>query len=777
MILTPPVFYFDPINGNDAARTAMTGVTLADNGSGLFRCTKSAHGLVTGAVVDISGSSGVAGAWAVTRISDSTFDLVGSTYAAGKTVTSITPRGGSSWADAWLSWKSGLTAARLAQGGTNRIAKSPAPVSIGNATWTDKSKTVTLAAAQTLMVDNCTATWTAAAGTIGQTTDTKFGSYAQKITAPASGNAANTLYAYRTISSGGINLSSWQRLSLWLKNSAAVAGSQWVLCLCSETNGTGIVDGFPLPPIPSTGFWVPLAIAKSGGGNLGTAIKSIALYSATAAPAASSNLILSDIIACTTSGLSLTSLIGKNSLDQGGVHGWYGIQSINGTAVLLDNDVNCIAGSGRGYSGTTESAATYFREGLKSALRSSYDSTDMQVNGNSTVTLPLTLSGGWNPAAETPTQDGETIFDGQSGCAYGLMLTGMNFFTADHLSFVRYYIGLYLSGSNLLTIGNMLVCGNCTGYGLSVSSCGGVTLSGLGCINNNGTYGAVFSSCSKLRSGAILEVSGNQTYGLYFSYDCYSSIAEVGKINNNGTYGIFSYFCIGTRLRKSALKDNGSYGIMSQGGDFCAEDALTTQQNTAAGAYNNQRILLHNLNRVAVNHQIVTDGGLIQSDNTSRHTASGLCWRLQVTNSFRDVTYPLDLTVAKIWCQASVAVTVKAWIKKSSATAIAAALVCRGGQIAGVGANVIATKANDTSYEQLSISFTPTAAGLVTIEVWAWYISGTVGSCVYVDDLELPAGVATQSLDFADSAQPWAQNAPAATGGGGGTRAWAHVGI
>jgi len=45
------------------------------------------------------------------------------------------------------------TAARIAPGDTIKVAKSPDPTSIGNATWNNLSKTVTLAAALTANVE------------------------------------------------------------------------------------------------------------------------------------------------------------------------------------------------------------------------------------------------------------------------------------------------------------------------------------------------------------------------------------------------------------------------------------------------------------------------------------------------------------------------------------------------------------------------------------------------------------------------------------------------
>lgn len=66
------------------AGTVGTITSVANNG-GLFRCTSTAHGLVNGDKVVVSGSSlsALNGAWTVTRIDDNTFDLQASTYGAG----------------------------------------------------------------------------------------------------------------------------------------------------------------------------------------------------------------------------------------------------------------------------------------------------------------------------------------------------------------------------------------------------------------------------------------------------------------------------------------------------------------------------------------------------------------------------------------------------------------------------------------------------------------------------------------------------------------------
>jgi hypothetical protein len=68
---------------------SLSGSALADNGSGEFRVTATAHGLVNGDRILLSEVEGVEvnANWYVTRINDNNFDLDDSTYAAGYTAS------------------------------------------------------------------------------------------------------------------------------------------------------------------------------------------------------------------------------------------------------------------------------------------------------------------------------------------------------------------------------------------------------------------------------------------------------------------------------------------------------------------------------------------------------------------------------------------------------------------------------------------------------------------------------------------------------------------
>jgi hypothetical protein len=147
------------------------------------------------------------------------------------------------------------------------------------------------------------------------------------------------------------------------------------------------------------------------------------------------------------------------------------------------------------------------------------------------------------------------------------------------------------------------------------------------------------------------------------------------------------------------------------------------------------KVFSHKNDNTTDNHWIFTDYGTINAQNTTRHTASGIAWKMAVASSSRDSGYPLVLNIAKIAVTANNLVTVNAWVKKDHATNVGAKLVCRGGQIAGVASDVTDTKADDTDWEELEITFTPTEAGVVEIEAWAYYVAGN--SNVYVDDVTI----------------------------------------
>jgi len=229
------------------------------------------------------------------------------------------------------------------------------------------------------------------------------------------------------------------------------------LCLCSDTTGDTIVDTFYLPAIALANLWRPITVTKDGGGNLGSSIKSIALYVET--DVETKTVYFDNISACTTNGLNLQKLISKSSSEQGGSEFWYGLQSINGTTLKIDCHPNLVS-EGPGYDGASETVATYMRDTIKTA-----EATFSSDVINYILSDGIILQGGYNTS--TVVQEGESYFDGLSGGGYGMQ---------SAVGFESYYVNMYRynSGIRVVNTANKTIkiygrAGHCTS-GLDINN-------------------------------------------------------------------------------------------------------------------------------------------------------------------------------------------------------------------------------------------------------------------------------------------------------------------
>ena len=76
MAYTNALYYCDPINGSDTARTALTTCTASNPSGSITRINKTAHGLLTGAIVDLTlFTAWLNAAWKITVVDANNFDL------------------------------------------------------------------------------------------------------------------------------------------------------------------------------------------------------------------------------------------------------------------------------------------------------------------------------------------------------------------------------------------------------------------------------------------------------------------------------------------------------------------------------------------------------------------------------------------------------------------------------------------------------------------------------------------------------------------------------
>jgi hypothetical protein len=122
MAYTNAIYYLDyTTTGNgDATRATLTGVVFAQQGADGVRGHFDTHGLVTGAVIGVTGCTQAYAnsAWKITYVDVDNFDLDGASWASftGADVTgNAVPRGGMNWTDAWKTITSGPTSGRMSQ--------------------------------------------------------------------------------------------------------------------------------------------------------------------------------------------------------------------------------------------------------------------------------------------------------------------------------------------------------------------------------------------------------------------------------------------------------------------------------------------------------------------------------------------------------------------------------------------------------------------------------------------------------------------------------------
>ncbi len=580
------------------------------------------------------------------------------------------------------------------------------------------------------------AAWTASANVTTALDTTNFKEHRDSDSIAIAAGFTTGLAAYWATPST-LDLSGYQQVSFWIRQTTGTIGAAGAvdLRLCSDAAGVTAVNTISIPNLAVAGRWMPVTV------DLGTAlgsssIQSIALYVNTDNGA--QTFLLSNIIACKASSaadsLTLTSLIGKNTTGET----FWGIQSINGTRVMLDADTNATPTSTtvRGYYGTSETVTTWKRETIKLGPAAAASTALQTIQESGTDGSPITYSGGWDRTAMT-TQNLETWLDGVNGNGICLSVgSGRSFIAAEKLAFIRAAQGLAGAGGGGNGNAYILVASN-----NMTSSSGGIVIDStqtkltidfaVACTSAAVSLSNPFAEMSigylvNSNGGSGVSIS-NQNQGKNV-IRAQSASATLANNNSSGVFG-------NALLRNLVLAANATSVTVSATSDVvfvnCLLDDATEVANTN---WNNVYAYSHKHDQTADNHKIFTDGALISSATDQRNTASGISWKIQPTSTNRSANYPVVLSLAKVACAANSLVTIKAWMRRTN-TGLTMRLVCKGGQIAGVASDVVdaMTAAADTWAEQ-TITFTPTEVGVVEITAEAW--GGTTFSG-WVDDMTI----------------------------------------
>jgi hypothetical protein len=628
-----------------------------------------------------------------------------------------------------------------AAGDSVRVIASPAPQSVGNATWTSNSGNVTLASALTYTIDNGfpSNTWTAAANVTNtfNTTARRYGT--QQLAFTLASAFTTGLVAYKALSN--LDLSAYSCLSCNFGYSGTSLATGVVrLALCSDSAGQVPIvyltqDTFASAIGGPSG--VPM-LWENGGNPLPSGINSIAIYVSVKPFSSSGNLYFGNIIATTaphTPGhLSHCCVIGKNTT---GEPEWYSVQYIDGTTVNLGQQTDTGRASGsRVYYGTTETVPTYSMVGL----RPRYSTTTCVPKGSGTMASPITWTGGWDRTAMS-TQTGQTWFNGlriqANFWANGSSGNGFNWHifpdstfggigsTGEALAFggqqgrICKWVGLVDCSQFWSTYPNLGVVVGACDYELDY----GV----FGCGSNFVYVNTEYYWPVKIRVRRLTGCNVGIWLGCSVPdrlYDIWigqidSATNAVYTYYNGNNYGAFARVR-GTKFANNTtdvVGSNSSTTILERpsfvsGAPVISMSASVVRMTAVGGARWDNRVYTMQMTQTV--DQSVVHGTTAQSVKAT-------------LNDYRaySPSTPYTTRLMRVAALAGKTVTVTGWVQRSDATNLGAGLMTLVGAVAGVGDQSVAASAATNAWGQVTISFTPTEDGVVDVY---GYVSAPTGS-------------------------------------------------
>lgn len=800
-------YYIDMVNGSDAAAGTSWGAAwkTPNNGSTAARIAPGDTIKVAKSPDKISLGNGTWTSVTSSTQANTTSAITGATNATPIELT-VSNHGWATGDVVSINGVGGNTAANgtfiITNTGTNTFTLDG---SVGNGTYTSGGtaqninfRSVKLASnTQTSLINDCITTWnqfnsatvSAATGVGCKTTP-----QAQQVVTPA-GAVNNTKYAAQQIPT--TDYSAFTHITLWVTASTVTTANTWKVCLCSDTAGTTIVDTFLLPAIGTTGQPTALVIAKSGGGSLSASIQSVALYSGNTA-ISSATVILDNINACTATGLNLQSSISPVSSNTD-LYNNYSIAGIINNIVLLDQSyqtTNLNTTGIRGYYNDTNTGTitTYYRQSLDYAGLNSLGYTTISgamgdCSEAGTLGNITTWSGGWNTGTDTQESVTLVYIPGGSvgwtpkdynkvewmGIYRGARAFGQNSsqaraysgWTIANCFAVGSGVGYFSTGTSVLT--GVLYPNTITNFGITV--CGSGIQSQYQQLNVDTvkSYSTFIALPTAATTGVISNTCGNS---IFKNTEVYNS-GQVAVFNTNAStmfynttakYNAGLTYSTNTCYFNTVTTSGNSYIFYvptsgnQDGGNQYIQDITYSESsiysNTGYGFGNSY---MSGLNGTANNFLGYTYQGVISRETSITHSGAS-SWKVNLLTNARDSGNPITLNIAQVYLTANVPTTISAWLYLTSAN-LGANIEIPAYQIAGVTTDQIATANSATvnSWQQVSMTFTPTASGVVTLQANFWLTTGTNQS-VYIDDLTLPTGISTVAMEQPYFGTPWVQN-------------------
>lgn len=657
-----------------------------------------------------------------------------------------------------------------ANGDEVRVKASADPVSIGSCTWT-KNSTIAIPAGTTKDIYTDGA-WTGSANvTSGADTVTsrRFEGANISSNSIAAGFTTGKI-AYYSLGSTQ-DFSSYEKISLSFWTSVALASADiFYIALCSDATGDTVVDTLTLPAFNMLANRA-VKLLLDNGGPLGSSIQSIAIYATT--DPGTRVVYIDNVFA--TNDLNLSSLISKDAGE------WFAIRCIaNDTITIGQQYLSAVSVADRGYCGDTATAETFVSNGVPTNTVTASTTSIYNFTKSAAAGAEVLISGGWN-RTDMSTRTGATHI-------MNLNVLGRIFTFSGAYTILENFIissandGVQINNNNItirncalvgMVTNGLLVTGT-TRVGLYMENCHVANCSsGLGII----VRVSIISNCKVCNCGIDgIYVSGNMSKltnivaknntssGLYVQ-NCAAFYVDTVLSENNGLYGLEVATLIGGYFANITCASNSSGGvyILTVEGSFYN---LTTENNGSGGGvafidaggvgtlisifnfqyneatvinnladYDGARYISINENNTADDHAIYQETGTIVSDVTTRHTASGISWKLMPTASSVTVDYPLIQRIRAVPLKANVEHTVSIWARRDN-TGLTFTFGCDNQGVSGISSQTVSMTAAADTWEKLSLTLTPTVD--VVLDFYVSVYGGTTYNGWW-DDFEVVA--------------------------------------
>ena len=632
---------------------------------------------------------------------------------------------GLSFANRWKTIGGGPTPARVAPGDEIRFIESPAPTLIGNCTWTNGARSLTVPAGTVKLIDELISNtgWVAAANvTLNAPSTTRLiGGLSVNFSVAAAFTTGKLAHKPLTI-----DLTGFHQVNVWFRSNNAFPANSIVLDLCSDASGDVPVVSVPFVDSNQTAAWFAGLVAHTG--SIGT-INSIALR-AIADPGTHTALQINNLWASKAQGdadeITLATLVSKAAYTtspplRGIGPGFSGdtpllgvVGVLSDTSVVLNRNAqqeNAMQNAGRTIDEATATVATYAHQCFRYIEERAWAPQEAATDAAQTV-----WTGGWS-ATDMATRTSMTRYM-LSSRAYLAASSGL-FHTFENFMMNGSAPGSALPGAIGCRVSNCFLLG--CAFQSSIGFNGGMLVQDTcytgGNIRLGGGSG---SSGNEFRNlyvwGGGLQVDGGRQYVIgVTSRNCQSggilmlgnpgneavSIDDLVTLNNS-VGGMVVGAGVNARMRRMVINE--------------------VSQFVPFGSGNDGMVSVESLNNIAGNDVLFTVFGRVTRQTAVVDTEAS-SRRVQVTNSNAISRNPMRVPLGQFEITRGVTTSIAIRMRRdNTGLSLGLSLMPTEG-LPGITTEqrALMTAAANT-WETVTLTLSPTGSGtqIVSLDVIAW---------------------------------------------------------